>query len=87
MKISAIFGRGTKKDFWDLYELLHHYSISEIIEYYQKKFPKQRLLITIPQALTYFDEAENAPKPRSLKGQTWPEVKAYIQQQVRDYLA
>ncbi len=27
MKIQAILGRGKKKDFWDLYELLQHYSL------------------------------------------------------------
>lgn len=86
MKISAILGRGTKKDFWDLFELLHHYSISEVISFYQKKFPKQRLLITIPQALTYFDDAENSPDPKSLKKQTWTGVKTFIQQKVREYL-
>ena len=27
MKIAAILGRGTKKDFWDLSQLLNHYSV------------------------------------------------------------
>src|SRR3954447_22831788 len=31
MKISAILGRGRKKDFWDIHELLHHYSLSQLI--------------------------------------------------------
>ncbi len=31
MKINAILGRGRKKDFWDIYELVYHYSLSNII--------------------------------------------------------
>ena len=86
MKINAILGRGKKKDFWDLYELLHHYTIKDVIIYHEKKFPEQNLLITIPQAITYFIDAEESEEPVSLKGQTWPRVKKFIQQKVNNYL-
>lgn len=71
MKINAILGRGKKKDFWDLAELLQHYSLKEMIGFYNIKFPKQQLLISIPYALTWFDDAEESEDPISLKGQTW----------------
>ncbi len=86
MKINAILGRGKKKDFWDLYELLHHYSVKETIAFHEKKYPEQNLLITIPQAITYFNDAEESEEPRSLKGQTWEGVKKFIQGKVSDYL-
>jgi predicted nucleotidyltransferase component of viral defense system len=86
MKLNAILGRGMKKDFWDLYELLHHYSLDDMISFHETKFPEQNLLITIPQAISYFDEAEDSEAPVSLKGQTWESIKKYIQQHVRDYL-
>jgi predicted nucleotidyltransferase component of viral defense system len=86
MKLNAILGRGRKKDFWDLYELLHHYTLEKMIHFHEAKFPEQNLLITIPQAITYFDEAEESEDPVSLKGQTWQTVKKYIQRQVRDFL-
>ena len=86
MKIQAILGRAKKKDFWDLAQLLERYSVSEIISYYSKKFPSQQLLISIPQAITYFDEAEESEDPISLKDQTWESVKKIIQQKVNDYL-
>lgn len=86
MKINAILGRGKKKDFWDLYELLHHYSLKEVIAFHEQKFPEQNLLITIPQAITYFDDAEESEDPISLKGQSWETVKKFIQQKVSDYL-
>jgi len=86
MKIQAILGRAKKKDFWDLAQLLEGYSVSEINSYYSKKFPSQQLLISIPQAIIYFDEAEESEDPISLKGQTWQSVKKIIQQKVNDYL-
>jgi predicted nucleotidyltransferase component of viral defense system len=86
MKVNAILGRGRKKDFWDIYELLHHYSLQQIIDWHSQKHPEQMLLISIPQALTYFADAEEREEPVSLKGQTWEEVKRFIQQHVNEYL-
>lgn len=86
MKVNAILGRGKKKDFWDLAELLQHYTIKEISGFYTKKFPRQELLISIPYALTWFDDADETEDPISLKGQTWEAVKKFIQQKVSDYL-
>lgn len=86
MKLNAILGRGVKKDFWDIYELLHHYTLEELIEFYYAKFPGQVLLISIPQSLTYFADAEESEDPVSLKGQSWEKVKNFIQQKVAEYL-
>jgi len=86
MKIQAILGRGRKKDFWDLYELLHHFTLEQIIEWHSMKFPSQRLLISIPNAVTYFEDADESDEPVSLKGQTWEGVKDFIKKKVRDYL-
>ena len=86
MKIAAILKRGVKKDFWDIAELLDEYSIADFIESYNKKYPNHQLLISIPQALTYFQDAEESEDPVSLKGQTWESVKKHIRQKVSDYL-
>ena len=86
MKLNAILGRGKKKDFWDLYELLHHYSFKEMISFHEQKFPEQNLLISIPQAITYFEDAEESEEPISLKGQTWDEIKKFIRQKVSAFL-
>lgn len=86
MKIAAIMKRGVKKDFWDIAELLHHYSVENFISFYTKKYPSQQLLISVPFALTYFIDAEESEDPVSLKGQTWKSVKKFIQQHVNDFL-
>jgi predicted nucleotidyltransferase component of viral defense system len=86
MKIFAILQRAKKKDFWDLSLLLDKYGVQKIIDFYFEKFPKNQTLITIPQALLFFDEAEADEEPVSLKGQTWSGVKNNIQQHVNNYL-
>jgi hypothetical protein len=86
MKIQAILGRGRKKDFWDIAELLNHFTLKEIIEFHSQKFPSQQLLISIPQAVSYFADADESDDPISLKGQTWERVKKVIQKHVADYL-
>jgi len=86
MKLNAILGRGKKKDFWDIDELLLHFSVDEIIGFYHQKYPNQMLLVSMPQALTYFTDADESEDPVSLKGQTWESVKKHIQQKVREYL-
>lgn len=85
MKIQAILGRAEKKDFWDLYELLKQFSINQIIDYHRLKFPNQFFAITIPQALTFFEDAEISKEPKSLKNQTWEKVKSGINKKVREF--
>lgn len=86
MKIFAILKRAHKKDFWDIAELLNHYSLEECIKMYYKKYPNMQLLISIPFALTYFADADESEDPVSLKGQTWASVKKIIQSHVNEYL-
>ena len=86
MKIFAILKRAQKKDFWDIAELLKHYNVLDFIDCYNKKFPNHRVLISIPQAMIYFADAEESEDPVSLKGQTWESVKKSISQKVSDYL-
>ena len=86
MKIQAILGRGKKKDFWDLYELLQHYSLQQIMDWHKQKYPSQMLAISIPHAITYFVDADESETPVSFKNQTWESVKRGIACAVSDYL-
>lgn len=87
MKIQAILGRAQKKDFWDLYELLRHYPLQQLIDWHKQKYPSQMLSISIPHAVTYFADAEESETPMSYKGQTWEEIKKGIARTVSDYLS
>lgn len=87
MKVQAILGRGKKKDFWDVAELLEHYSIDDFINFHKEKYATQNLFITVPQAITYYADADESEDPISLKKQTWESVQAFIKKKVREYLA
>ena len=86
MKVQAILGRGKKKDFWDIAELLKYYSVENFIKFHTTKYSQQNILISVPQALTCFSDADESEDPVSLKGQTWENVKSEIQKKVREYL-
>ena len=86
MKIQAILGRAKKKDFWDLYELLQHYTLQQLIDWHKQKYPSQMLAISIPNAITYFAEAEESEPPVSFKNQTWEQIKKGLSKVVSDYL-
>jgi len=86
MKIQAILGRAQKKDFWDLYELLQHYPLQKLMDWHKQKYPTQMLAISIPNAISYFADAEDSDTPVSFKGQTWELVKKGISRAVSDYL-
>ena len=86
MKVQAILGRGKKKDFWDVAELLAHYTVADFIKFHKEKFNTQNLLISVPQALSYFVDADDSEEPISLKKQTWSGVKKSITEKVRKYL-
>jgi predicted nucleotidyltransferase component of viral defense system len=86
MKVQAILGRAKKKDFWDVAELLHHFSITDFVQFHKEKYTTQNLLITVPQAITYFLDAEESEDPISLKKQNWQSVQGFISKKVSEYL-
>ncbi len=86
MKIQAILGRAQKKDFWDLFELLKHYPLQQLMDWHKQKYPNQMLAISIPNAISYFVDAEESETPMSFKKQTWDQVKNGIKMTVNNYL-
>lgn len=81
MKVNAIEGRGTRKDFVDIYYLLQHYSLTEILGFYQEKYPEHSLLRAL-MSLSYFDDAEKQMMPKMYAPDLWDEMKAYIIKEV-----
>lgn len=84
MKVNAIEGRGTKKDFIDMYMLLQHYSLKEIIAFYEQKYPNYSIFRAL-RSLTYFEDAEDQFMPRMFIEDTWEDMKLYITNQVKLY--
>ena len=83
-KLSAVLGRGAKKDFYDIYEILKKYTLSTILDHFRKKF-NQENVFPLLKSLNYFDDAENEPNPISLKNISWEEVKKEINTKLFEY--
>jgi hypothetical protein len=85
MKLNAITGRGTKKDFVDLYYLLKMFSLEELFYFYSEKFDDGNLFL-VKKSLAYFYDAESEPMPIMKEKITWEEIKLYLQDLTRKFL-
>ena len=84
MKVNAIIGRGTRKDFIDLYALLQHYSLAQIMDFYRQKYPEYseyRALLS----MTYFEDAEMQDMPKMFIDTPWNTMKSTIIESVKAY--
>jgi|GEM_PF-122450 len=83
MKINAITNRGTRKDFYDLYELLKEFSLKEIIDSYKQKYKIDNVEMAL-RSLIYFSDAEDNKERNnkiiSLCNEDWEEVKDVIEE-------
>lgn len=67
MKLNAISNSGKRlKDFIDVYFLLEHFTMSEMIEFYTIKYPNFNPLIAL-KAVNYFEDIDPDIDPPKLK--------------------
>lgn len=83
MKLSAVVGRGSRKDFIDLYFLSRKIGLDEALRAAAKKFsdhadfPLQAL-----KSLSFFDDAEREPMPRMLDKTSWRTIRLFFEREV-----
>jgi len=84
MKISAITGRGAKRDFIDLYFLFKlGYSLKELIYFYYQKFNSNTENNTLLyKSLLYFNDADEEETPVIFESVTWETIKKEIKKEV-----
>jgi len=83
--MNAIERRGSRKDFYDLAEALHHFSLTDLIGFYQQKFSTHDLAHLI-KSIAYFEDAEQDFEPNIYKPRTWDKTKKIIQTHLQNYL-
>ena len=82
MKLSAIAGRGRKRDFFDLYFLLQHYTLAELMNFYLNKYDDGSKFMVV-RSLTYFDDADQDDDIIQLNDEIkWEDVKSKILSEV-----
>jgi len=82
MKLSAIAGRGSKKDFFDLYFLLKEFSFDFMLGLFRQKFVDINVFHMV-KSLNFFDDADLEPDPNLLEKISWEEVKKEIGTQIK----
>ncbi len=84
LKLGALANRGAKKDIYDLYYILQHYTIEKLTELYKNKY-KVTDIFPLLKSLMYFGDAEGHPPPDLIKDKTltWPQVKMFIEKTVK----
>ena len=85
MKLAAITGRGSKKDFIDLYFILQKYTLGKIIEFYQEKYTDGSVFLVL-KSLSYFDDADMEIMPKMFDKISWEEIKSTIIIKLNEYL-
>ena len=85
MKLAAITGRGTKKDFIDLFFLLKEYTFVEILNFYKDKYHDGSEFLVL-KSLLYFEDAERNEEPKFFKQYNWDEIKKTITTTVENHI-
>ncbi len=82
MKLNAIAGRGSKKDFIDLYYLLNEFTLREILDFYNQKFSDGSEFM-VYKSLSYFEDADNQLNPKMFHNDfNWETCKEKIIEEV-----
>lgn len=81
MKLHAIIQSGKRlKDFIDIYFLLQHFSLKQMVEFFAKKYTYTNPIIAL-KALNFFEEIdENIDPPKLLKPLPLKQIKNRIQE-------
>ena len=77
MKLNAIAGRGSKKDFIDIYYLFKEYSFDELLKFYNAKYPDGSEFL-VRKSILYFDDADTEISPELFNKIKWSEMKSEI---------
>lgn len=84
MKLEAVSGRGSKKDFIDLFFLLKRFSLSALLQKHPQKFGLDLSNhYHLMKSLVYFEDAEHQPMPTMLQDVSWEDIKISIISEVR----
>lgn len=85
MKLSAIAGRGSKKDFYDIYFLLQEFTYEQMFEMFEQKFSATNKFHII-KSLLYFDDADIEPDPITTEPSDWNEIKKAVIRKTNEYV-
>lgn len=85
MKLDALLGRASRKDFHDLYAICQRTSLHELLTLAPRKYPAVRdFAAQAARHMVYFERAEQETPVPLLEDVPWETVKAWFRQQAKD---
>ncbi|MBI5208893.1 MAG: nucleotidyl transferase AbiEii/AbiGii toxin family protein [Elusimicrobia bacterium] len=83
MKIGAVIGRGSRKDFRDLREICRSARLRDLLSLAGEKFPDaEDFLFQASKALVFFEDAQREPEPVLLRPEPWRSVRRFFEAEV-----
>ncbi|MDF1551074.1 MAG: nucleotidyl transferase AbiEii/AbiGii toxin family protein [Bacteroidales bacterium] len=86
MKLEAITSRNTKKDFYDIAELLNHYTIDQLFSFYVERYPYNDIKQVLENFTFFSEDCELEFEPYSLNNTDWLSVKFLLIDSFNDYV-
>ncbi|MBP6127991.1 nucleotidyl transferase AbiEii/AbiGii toxin family protein [Flavobacterium sp.] len=84
MKVDVIQRGGRKKDFWDLHALLDSYSIKQMMDFHEQRYPYTHDKDLIIKNFTNFDQADDDFDPICFKGKYWEFIKEDFEEKFKN---
>ena len=85
MKLDALLGRGSRKDFYDVYVLCQKIPLADLLASGEHKYPQMRdFALMAVESLVMFENAEGDFQPELLLNLPWQSVKEYFIIQVKE---
>ncbi len=83
MKLSAVAGRGLRRDFWDLHALLNATgaSLGDALDSFKSKYANEDIGHVV-RALAYFGDAETEPLPTGMTEDAWHTIRGWFEERV-----
>lgn len=75
MKLNVMGTGGRKKDFWDINELQSHFSLNQMLDLYEEKYPYDFTREEITKGLNDFTKADDEPDPICFRNKQWDLIK------------
>lgn len=86
MKLEAITSRNTKKDYYDIAEILKKYTINQIIEFYSQKYPYNDVRDVLENLIYFSEECEYEFDPELIVDTDWLSVKFLLEAELDNYI-
>jgi hypothetical protein len=85
MKLDLVQRGGRKKDFWDLHELFEKYSLNQMLDLHEQRYPYTHDSDLIIQNFTDFCLADDEFNPICFKGKYWEFIKEDIEEIIMNF--